>query len=146
MTDAFFIILQEILEYVNYKCQILIYLMRLTVTSSCKIYAMEEGERTVIYDFGLRLKELRETRRLSQSEVAERLNVTRSTVSGYECNTITPSLEQLVKLALLYNTSLDYIMGMDNRSFFYLDELSKSQQKTVLDIVNRLKQEFLENC
>ena len=96
-----------------------------------------------IYDFGMRLKELRERRRLSQTDVAKRLEVTRSTISGYECNTITPSLEQLVKLAVLYNSSLDYMMGMDNRPCFYLDDLSDSQKRTVLDVVERIKQEFL---
>lgn len=95
-----------------------------------------------IYDFGLRLKELRETKQLSQQEVAERLNVGRSTVSGYERNIITPSVEQLVRMAVLYNTSLDYMMGLDDRACFYLDDLSESQQQTVLDVVIRLKQEF----
>jgi len=95
-----------------------------------------------IYDFGVRLKELREAKRLSQTDVAERLDVTRSTVSGYECNTITPSVEQLVKLAVLYNTSLDYMMGMEDRRHLYLDDLSESQQRTILDVVDRLKQEF----
>ena len=97
-----------------------------------------------IYDFGLRLKELREAKQLSQQEVAERLNVGRSTVSGYERNIITPSVEQLVRMAVLYNASLDYMMGLDNRACFYLDELSESQQQAILDVVGRLKQEFLK--
>ena len=96
-----------------------------------------------VYDFGLRLKELRERKQLSQSDVAARLDVTRATISAYECNTITPSVEQLVKLAVLYNTSLDYMMGMEKRSHLYLDDLSESQQRTVLDVVDRLKKEFL---
>lgn len=97
----------------------------------------------MVYDFGKRLKELREAKRLSQADVARRLEVTRSTVSGYECNTITPSLEQLVNLAVLYNASLDYIMGLDNRSHLYLDDLNQSQQQTILEVVERLKEEFL---
>lgn len=97
-----------------------------------------------VYDFGLRLKELREAKKLSQTEVAARLNVGRSTISGYERNTITPSLEQLTRLALLYNSSLDYMMGLDNRSCFYLDGLSKDQQQAILDIVTRLKDLFLQ--
>lgn len=97
-----------------------------------------------MFDFGLRLKELREAKHLSQSDVASRLNVSRSTISGYESNTTTPSLEQFTRLAILYNTSLDYMMGLDNRICFYLDGLSKNQQQTILDIVNRLKQSFLQ--
>lgn len=98
----------------------------------------------MVYDFGLRLKSLREKQSLSQADVAARLEVTRSTISGYECNTITPSVEQLVKLAILYNTSLDYMMGIENRFHLYLDDLSESQQQTILDVVDRLKQEFLK--
>ena len=97
-----------------------------------------------VFDFGLRLRELREAKHLSQSDVASRLNVSRSTVSGYESNTTTPSLEQFTRLAILYNTSLDYMMGLDNRSCFYLDGLSENQQQTILDVVNRLKQSFLQ--
>lgn len=97
----------------------------------------------MIYDFGMRLKELREAKRLSQIDVAKRLDVTRSTISGYECNTITPSVEQLVNMAVLYNASLDYIMGMENRTYLYLDDMSESQQQMILDIVDRIKQEFL---
>lgn len=98
-----------------------------------------------VYDFGLRLKELRERKKLSQTEVAARLNVGRSTISGYEGNTITPSLEQFTRLAILYNTSLDYMMGLDNRTCFYLDGLDEKQQQTILDIVDRLKQSYLQS-
>lgn len=100
----------------------------------------------MIYDFGLRLKELREEKHMSQTDVAKRLDVTRSTISGYECNTITPSLEQLVRIAVLYNTSLDYMMGMENRSNLYLDDMTESQQRTILDIIDRLKKEFQPNA
>ena len=98
-----------------------------------------------VYDFGLRLKELREAKKLSQTEVATRLNVVPSTISGYESNTITPSLEQFTRLAILYHTSLDYMMGLDNRVCFYLDGLSKDQQQTILDIVNRLTEANLQS-
>ena len=95
-----------------------------------------------VYDFGLRLKQLREAKGLSQAQVARRLDVARSTISGYERNTITPSLDQLVSLAVLYSASLDYILGLDNRRFLCLDGLSESQQQTIRDVVDRLKQEF----
>ena len=99
-----------------------------------------------VYDFGMRLKELRKRRHLSQGDVGKRLGVTRSTISGYECNIITPSLEQVVNLAMLYNTSLDYIMGLEKRPCLYLDDLTESQRKTVFDIVERLKDEFSKNA
>ena len=55
----------------------------------------------MVYDFGLRLKELRKKKKLSQSQVSARLNITKSSISGYENNIITPSNDIIVKLALL---------------------------------------------
>ena len=112
---------------------------------SCGIkYSPQGGDMVEVYDFGLRLKELRESKKLSQKDVAMRLNVVPSTISGYESNTVTPSLEQFTRMAILYNASLDYMMGLDNRSCFYLDGLSKDQQQAILDVVNRLKCLFLQ--
>lgn len=96
----------------------------------------------MVYDFGLRLKELREKKGLSQQEVANRLEVTKHTISGYERNIISPSIGLLVKLALLYGTSIDYMMGLDERPHIYLDGMTENHQKLIQDIVDRMKQEF----
>lgn len=101
-----------------------------------------KGAGGLVYDFGARLKELREKKHLSQTEAGKKLGVTRSTISAYENNTKTPSLEVFANMAVLYNSSLDYIMGFTERKCVYLDDLTESQQHTVLDIVERLKQEF----
>lgn len=98
-----------------------------------------------VYDFGLRLKKLRKACQLSQDQVASKLDLTRSTISAYERNIKTPKLDALVKLAIMYNTSLDYIMGLNNRPNIYIDDLTDSQQKTVQDIIGRLRQEFSGN-
>lgn len=95
-----------------------------------------------IYDFGLRLKSLRKSKSLSQEDVANKLNVTKSTISSYERNIITPSVEVLVDLAILYNSSVDYILGLDKRTHLFLDDLSDIQQKTILEMVDILKKGY----
>lgn len=59
-----------------------------------------------MYDFGLRLKQLREKHNLSQSQVAKRLGITRAAISSYENNISLPSVNVLAELALLYPGSL----------------------------------------
>ncbi len=99
---------------------------------------MENG----VYDLGLRLKALRQKKRFSQKVVAARIGVTRATISAYENNLTTPSVEQLVKLALLYGASLDSMLNLDRRDVLYLDDLTESQRLTVRRVVDLLKKEF----
>jgi len=91
------------------------------------------------YDFGLRLRELREKRKLSQSEVASRLNLERATISGYERNVTTPSLEVIKSLALLYNTSSDYLLGLTDRELLFLDDFNQIQKDAIARIMSDLR-------
>lgn len=95
-----------------------------------------------IYDFGLRLKELREKKRLSQNEVASRLEISRSQISAYERNTSYPSVEKLIELAVLLNTSVDYLLGIDNRPCVHLDDFTPEQQKDIMKIIEMLRHDF----
>ncbi|MCI5891783.1 MAG: helix-turn-helix domain-containing protein [Clostridiales bacterium] len=64
-----------------------------------------------------RLRDLREDRDLKQQEVAEVLNISQRTYSGYETGTRMIPYTCLIKLAKYYNTSTDYILGLtDNPS------------------------------
>lgn len=60
----------------------------------------------------LRLKQLREERRLSQAGLALKLNISQSTVSAYEVGDRTPDLETLVTIAQFFDVSLDYLAGL----------------------------------
>ena len=61
--------------------------------------------------FHQRIKMLREKRGLSQSEVAKRLGVARTTYSGYELGTREPDQNTLMKLARFFDVSVDYLIG-----------------------------------
>lgn len=95
-----------------------------------------------VYDFGARLKELRKKKNLSQYNVAAYLDLSRTTISAYECNIKTPSLDVIIKLARLYNTSIDYIVGLDNRFSIELDDLPPKKQKVITEVVEILKKDY----
>ncbi|MFB9326968.1 helix-turn-helix domain-containing protein [Paenibacillus aurantiacus] len=61
--------------------------------------------------FGERLKKLRERKKLSQKELAERFNLSQSTIAYYETNKKQPSQSTLQKFADFYETSVDYLLG-----------------------------------
>jgi len=65
----------------------------------------------MIKDLSTKLKELRKSQNLSQSNVAKKLKVSPSIVSAYETGERTPSTENLLALSYLYNCSTDYLLG-----------------------------------
>lgn len=101
-----------------------------------------KGASHLVYDFGYRLKEAREKRKLTQAQVAARLNLTRSSISSYENNVALPSVEILIQLALIYRVSVDYLLGMNHRKAIYLDGLSPKQQDAVQHITEILIETF----
>ncbi|MED1205613.1 helix-turn-helix domain-containing protein [Heyndrickxia acidicola] len=62
--------------------------------------------------FAQRMRELRKTFHLTQQDVADHLGKAKSTVAGYEKGVRRPKLDDLNKLADLFNTSTDYILGI----------------------------------
>lgn len=58
-----------------------------------------------------RIKELRQKNNLTQQEVADKINTSRSSYSQYELGIKQPILDTLIKLADLYQTSIDYLVG-----------------------------------
>ncbi len=74
---------------------------------------------------GEKIYELRTQHNLSQGDLANELNVSRQSISKWENGNSTPDLEKIVKLAEIFNVSLD--------------ELIKNQEKDIL-VVNTPEQ------
>lgn len=60
----------------------------------------------------VRIRNLREDHDLSQKVVAEYLQVHQTTYSDYELGNLNIPAELLMKLALYYQTSIDYLLGL----------------------------------
>ena len=61
-----------------------------------------------------RIRELRKAKNLTQGDLAKMLNTTTSNVSGWECGKWQPDNEALIKLAEIYNVSVDYLLGRED--------------------------------
>lgn len=62
----------------------------------------------------MRLKDLREDKDLYQKNIADLLQMDQSNYSKYEKEKIPLNAEQIKTLAIFYNTSADYILGLTN--------------------------------
>lgn len=60
---------------------------------------------------GEKLSELRSEKKMTQVEVADKFGIHSATVSAWEKNKALPNLNDLVRLAKLYDVTPDYLLG-----------------------------------
>ena len=72
-----------------------------------------------------RLKEIREDKDLKQNEVAEALGIKQQQYSEYEIGKRLIPINYLYKLALFYNTSVDYLIGLTDERKPYPKSIMK---------------------
>ena len=68
---------------------------------------------------GERLQELRKDAGLSQKDLAEKLCLSHHSISYYERDKSIPTDETKIKIAQLFNVSLDYLLGLIREPFSY---------------------------
>ena len=61
--------------------------------------------------FGEKLLNLRKTKGMSQEELADKLNVTRQTISKWELDQTVPDMNKLIEISKLFDISLDELTG-----------------------------------
>ena len=92
------------------------------------------GQRT-----GKNIKELRESKNLNQEKFASDLNVSRTTVTGWEKGTL-PTTPQLLKLNEVYGESIDKILGLKSEvnQMIVLDSSVLIRRPQILNELERL--------
>lgn len=98
----------------------------------------------MIKDLSTKLKELRMSQNLSQADVAKKLELSPSIVSGYETGERTPSTENLLALSYLYKCSTDYLLGKSNDKptvVLDTDGLTTEQIQVLQSLIKVMKHE-----
>ena len=64
-----------------------------------------------------RIKEARKAAKLTQKQLAEKLGIKVSTLSGYEIGAHDPKSNTLAEIAKICNTTVDYLLAVDVSAF-----------------------------
>ena len=98
-----------------------------------------------MFDFGSRIQQLRINHNMSQEDLGKRINRSKSVVWGYENNVRIPPLDVLVNIAIIFNVSLDYLVGIDKNEMVSINGLNDVQKKLVHSLINELQSKSM-NC
>lgn len=69
--------------------------------------------------FGEILQELRKDRGMTQRELGQKLSLTAYTISAYECGRSVPDDAIKIKIAQIFDVSLDYLFGLIREPLSY---------------------------
>ena len=88
---------------------------------------------------GERIKYLRELRQLKQEQLAERVGVTKQTVSNWENGNMMPSVDTFLRIADFFHTTPDFLLGYDDRYCMDMTGLTEEECAHIAQIVGDLK-------
>ena len=78
-------------------------------------------------NLGNKITELRKKNNLSQEDVAEKVGVTRQTISKWELEETTPDIKQAKELSKIFNVSLDELTDNDVKNIL-VDKVSNTER------------------
>lgn len=74
-------------------------------------------------EFAERLKTLRKQVKLTQAQIAEKLNISQQAYASWEQGVKKPTQDNLVKIAQILNVSVDYLVGNSEEKSDELDNI-----------------------
>lgn len=102
-------------------------------------------------NFNVRLKQLRQKHKLTQSELADILGLKPTAISNYESERNEPSFDKLIALSKYFDVSCDYLLGLtdsylpvggevlDKDIVEFFDDYKQLTQASVAEIKNYVK-------
>ena len=87
-----------------------------------------------------RIYELRMSFGWTQVQLAQKLGITKQTVSNWENDNIQPSIDMLIKLSKIFNVSTDYLLGLTPTNSINVDGLPTEFVSHIVQIIDDYKE------
>lgn len=90
-------------------------------------------------NFGGRLRLLRKEKNMTQKVLASRLGLATSAICSYEAGARYPSYEILIKIAGIFRVSTDYLLGLEEKRYIDVSELSEEDIEILIMLADSLR-------
>jgi transcriptional regulator with XRE-family HTH domain len=86
-----------------------------------------------------RIKFLREQKNYTQTDLAKKLGITRSSVNAWELGISVPSTQYIVELSNIFSVSTDYLLGVQKTSSIDISGLTQGDIEMIYSLTEYLK-------
>ena len=91
------------------------------------------------YDFGAILQKLRKERKMTQGQLANKINKESSIISKYEKNLQSPTFDTVRSFAAIFNVTMDYLSGMEKSASISTVNMTKQQIQIMKDLAEAFR-------
>lgn len=92
-----------------------------------------------------RIKFLREQKQMTQTELARKLGITRSSVNAWEIGISVPSTQYIVELAGIFHVSTDYLLGVSSSATLPIADLPEQDIQMVYQLIDYIRKKNTPN-
>ena len=76
---------------------------------------------------------------MTQSDLAERLGVTKSVISAYETGLRMPSYDILIKISRIFRVTTDYLLGLESKQEIDVSGLTEDEIHALTNLVKAMQ-------
>jgi len=87
-----------------------------------------------------KIKMLRNANNMTQSELARKLSITRSSVNAWEMGISIPSTTFIVELAQLFRVSTDYLLDLPTHNSIDISTLNETEVAIIYNLIRYFNQ------
>lgn len=93
-------------------------------------------------EFGAKLKNLRTNQKMTQQQLADRLQVAKSVVSYYESGDRYPSYDVLIRIAHVFHVTTDYLLDVERKRVMDVSDISDEDIAVLETVAEALRRKY----
>lgn len=93
-------------------------------------------------EFGAKLKSLRTNQKMTQQQLADRLQVAKSVVSYYESGDRYPSYDVLIRIAHVFHVTTDYLLDVERKRVMDVSDISDEDIAVLETVAEALRRKY----
>ena len=83
-----------------------------------------------------KIRYLRDKAGLTQTDLANRLGISRSAVNSWEMSLSSPSVANVIEMTKIFHVSADYILSNDDRILIDVSHLTSDEKEVVIKLIS----------
>jgi len=83
-----------------------------------------------------KIRYLRDKAGYTQTDLANRLGISRSAVNSWEMSLSSPSVANIIEMTQIFHVSADYLLSTSNQMTVDISLLSREEQEIILKLVD----------